>query len=172
MQPSLVKLANDKNITKRVPCPMIQADRGSKKTNNFHMKKRYFLTFPTASVTEPIIYNLVKKYDIPVSILKADINPGKEGNLLVEMSGETTTLEQGIEYLKSQNIRCSSVIKRVKWLKDHCIHCGACTAVCFSEALVMEKKNWKVKFFAENCVACGLCIKACPLQLFEFDFME
>jgi ferredoxin len=136
------------------------------------MKKRYFLSFPANSVTEPIIYNLVKKFDIPVSILKADINPGKEGNLLVEMTGETTMLDAGIEYLKSQHIKCNSVIKRVKWLKDHCIHCGACTAVCFSEALVMERKSWKVKFFADNCVACGLCIKACPLQLFELDFME
>jgi len=136
------------------------------------MKKRYFLSFPANSVTEPIIYNLVKKFDIPVSILKADINPGKEGNLLVEMTGDNAMLDAGIDYLKSQNISCNSVIKRVKWLKEQCIHCGACTAVCFSEALVMERKNWKVKFFADNCVACGLCIKACPLQLFEFDFME
>lgn len=136
------------------------------------MKKRYFLTFPTYSVTEPVIYNLVKKFDIPVSILKADINPGKEGNLLVEMSGEHESLEAGIQYLKSQDIRCVSVLKRVKWNKEICIHCGACTAVCFSEALVIDKKNWKVKFFAENCVACGLCIKACPLRLFEMDFSE
>jgi ferredoxin len=136
------------------------------------IKKRYFLSFPANSVTEPVIYNLVKKFDIPVSILKADINPGKEGNLLVEMTGETMTTEAGINYLKSQNIGCTSVIKKVKWHKDHCIHCGACTAVCFSEALAIDKKSWKVKFFADHCVACGLCIKACPLQLFEMDFME
>lgn len=136
------------------------------------MKKRYFLSFPANTVTEPIIYNLVKKFDIPVSILKAEINPGKEGNLLVEMTGETSMLDAGIEYLKSQQIQCNSVLKQVKWMKDHCMHCGACTAVCFSEALVMDRKSWKVKFFADNCVACGLCIKACPLQLFELDFME
>jgi L-aspartate semialdehyde sulfurtransferase ferredoxin len=136
------------------------------------MKKRYFLTFPTASVTEPIIYNLVKKFDIPVSILKADITPGKEGNLLVEMTGESFAFEPAIEYLKSQNIKCVSVLKRVHLKKDLCVHCGACTAVCFSEALVMDKKSWKVKFYAENCVACGLCIKACPLTLFEMDFTE
>lgn len=136
------------------------------------MKKRYFLTFPANSVTEPIIYNLVKKFDLPVSILKADINPGKEGNLLVEITGENAAVEPAIEYLKNQNIKCVSVLKRVKWIKDVCVHCGACTAVCFSEALVMDKKNWKVKFFAENCVACGLCIKACPLGLFEMDFTE
>ena len=136
------------------------------------MKKRYFLTFPTYSVTDPIIYNLVKKYDIPVSILKADINPGKEGNLLVEMSGEQSSIEAGIEYLKSQQIKCTSVLKRVRWNKDLCVHCGACTAVCFSEALIIDKKSWKVKFFAEHCVACGLCIKACPLKLFEMDFSD
>jgi ferredoxin len=136
------------------------------------MKKRYFLTFPANSVTEPVIYNLVKKFDIPISILKADINPGKEGNLLVEMTGEAAIIEAGIEYLSTQKITCNKVIKRVKWHKELCVHCGACTAVCFSEAMVIERKNWKVKFFADNCVACGLCIKACPLQLFELDFHE
>ena len=136
------------------------------------MKKRYFLTFPTDSVKEPIIYTLVKKFDVPVSILKADITPGKEGNLLVEMTGESRAIEPAIDYLKSHNINCVSVLKRVHFKKEACVHCGACTAVCFSEALVMEKKSWKIKFFAENCVACGLCIKACPLGLFEMDFME
>ncbi len=45
------------------------------------------LRFPADTVNEPITYILIKEYDVQVNILNADITHGKEGNLLIEMSG-------------------------------------------------------------------------------------
>jgi L-aspartate semialdehyde sulfurtransferase ferredoxin len=136
------------------------------------MKKRYILTFPATRVEEAIAYHLVKEYDIVINILKADISPGYEGHLLVEMKANAQALEKGIEYLNEHHITCASLDKRLTLKKEQCIHCGACTAVCSAGALTMNKETWKLKFTPESCIACELCLKACPLQLFSIEFSE
>jgi len=134
------------------------------------MKKRYILTFPPESVEEPVTYHLVKDYDIKINILNADISTGSEGFLLLEMESENNNIKSGVDFLESCGIRCESVEKRVVHHVERCIDCGACTAVCFSGALVIHPVDWKLTFDTEKCTVCELCIKACPLQLFEIDF--
>ena len=51
----------------------------------------------------------------------------------------------------------------------NCIHCGSCTAVCFSGALTMSRATNEMVFNPEKCVVCELCLKACPLRLFSID---
>ncbi|MDD2373399.1 MAG: NIL domain-containing protein, partial [Syntrophomonadaceae bacterium] len=48
------------------------------------MKNRVVCYFSAAQSEQPIIYQLIKDYDLVVNILKADINPQKEGYLVVE----------------------------------------------------------------------------------------
>ncbi|MFC2129616.1 NIL domain-containing protein [Bacteroidota bacterium] len=133
-------------------------------------KRRLVLTFPAERIEEPITYNLVKEYDIIVNILNADITHGKEGNLLIEMKGMKTNLDEALVYLESREVIYSPVVKNIILNSDLCIHCGACSSVCFSDALNMDKKDHTLVFQPENCIACELCIKACPLQLFELNF--
>jgi len=128
------------------------------------------LKFPAESVNEPITYNLIKKYDVLVNILNADITHGKEGNLLVEMSGAETNMNEALGYLESKQVEISPVVKTILFKENKCIHCGACASVCFSGALEMEARSRMLQFTPEKCVACELCIKACPLQLFELNF--
>lgn len=133
-------------------------------------KRRLVLRFPAESIEEPITYNLVKEYDIIVNILNADITHGKEGNLLIEMKGVKTNLDEAMVYLESINVEYSPVVKNILFNSDLCIHCGACSSVCFSDALNLDPSDHKLIFTPENCIACELCIKACPLQLFELNF--
>lgn len=133
-------------------------------------KRRLVLTFPAERIEEPITYNLVKEYDIIVNILNADITHGKEGNLLVEMKGIKTNLDEALVYLESRDVIYSPVVKTILFNSDLCVHCGACSSVCFSDALNINKSDHKLIFKPENCIACELCIKACPLQLFELNF--
>lgn len=128
------------------------------------------LRFPAESVNEPITYNLIKDYDVQVNILNADITHGKEGNLLIEMSGPEGNVDEALVYLESKQVEISPVVKTILFNEASCIHCGACGSVCFSGALEMDPLSRMLKFTPEKCVACELCIKACPLQLFELNF--
>jgi ferredoxin len=134
------------------------------------VKKRLVLKFPAERVNEPITYVLIKEYDVSINILNADITHGKEGNLLVEMSGEAEKVSQAMDYLNQRNVVHTPVVKTILFNDADCIHCGACASVCFPGALNMEDFTRKLKFSPELCVACELCIKACPLQLFELNF--
>ena len=128
------------------------------------------LNFPAETVNEPITYTLIRDYDIQVNILNADITHGKEGKLLVEMSGHEQNLEEAILYLENKHVDISPVVKTILFNDSGCIHCGACSSVCFPGALSMDPGDRKLVFLPEQCVACELCIKACPMQLFELNF--
>lgn len=134
------------------------------------VKKRMVLRFPSSTVNEPITYVLIKEYDILVNILNADITHGKEGNLLVEMSGEEDKVDEALVYLEEKKVEISPVVKNILFREDECIHCGACASVCFPGALNMNPESRMLTFSPEKCVACELCIKACPIQLFELNF--
>jgi ferredoxin len=134
------------------------------------VKKRMVLRFPAETVNEPITYILIKEYDVLVNILNADITHGKEGNLLIEMSGDPQHVDDALVYLENKHVEISPVVKTILFREEECIHCGACSSVCFPGALSMDEKSRKLIFSPDLCVACELCIRACPLQLFELNF--
>ena len=131
--------------------------------------KRFVLTFPPDATGEPITYNLIKKYDIMVNIVKADVSPGKIGHLVMEMTAPAKVLKEGMEYIRQQKVECEPIDKKITCREDLCIHCGACSAVCFAGALTMERHTAELSFEPEKCVVCELCLKACPLKLFSID---
>jgi len=137
---------------------------------NNREKRRMVLRFSPESTGEPVTYNLIRQYDIVVNILNADVTHGKEGNLLVEMEGERSNLDEALVYLKSRKVRYSPVDKNILFNSKECIHCGACSSVCFSGALNIDTETRELLFVPENCIACELCIRACPLKLFELNF--
>jgi len=131
--------------------------------------KRFVLTFPPVATGEPITYNLIKKYDIMVNIVKADVSPGKIGHLVIEMTAPAKVLKEGMEYIRQQNVDCEPIDKKIRYKEDLCIHCGACSSVCFAGALIMDPKTAELAFDPEKCVVCELCLTSCPLKLFSID---
>ncbi|MBE0677368.1 MAG: 4Fe-4S binding protein [Bacteroidales bacterium] len=131
--------------------------------------RRFVLTFPPDATGEPITYNLIKKYDIMVNIVKADVSPGKIGHLVMEMTAPAKVLKEGMAYMKNQNVECVPIDRTITYREDLCIHCGACSAVCFAGALTMNRKTAELSFEPEKCVVCELCLTACPLKLFSID---
>jgi len=128
------------------------------------------LRFPAETVNEPITYNLIREYDVQVNILNADITHGKEGNLLIEMNGQSSRVNEALLYLEKKQVGISPVVKTILFDESRCVHCGACSSVCFPGALAMDPVSKKLNFSPGLCVACELCIKACPLRLFELNF--
>jgi len=126
------------------------------------VKKRIVLTFPHKLVDKPIVYKLVKDFDLTFNILQAKIMPNEEGMMVVELEGEKDNYARGVDYLKESGVKIEPLSKEVLRDEDRCTHCGACVTVCPTEALYVDKKTMKVIFDAEKCIACELCVKACP----------
>ncbi len=135
------------------------------------MKKvRFIWEFPPECSDKPLTYHLVKDYDLRINILRGTITAGKEGKLLVEVEADEKNIEQGLDFLRGEGIRIKLMSQQVVLDKEQCVHCGACTAVCFSGALTMDRQDWKLLFEPDKCLACELCVAACPLQLITVGF--
>ena len=124
--------------------------------------KRIVLTFPHNMVGRPIVYKLVKDYDLIFNILQAKITPQEEGVMVLELKGNKEKYAQGVKYITSMGVKIQPLDQDVTRDEDKCTHCGACVTICPSGALYTEKKTMKIIFDAEKCIACELCVKACP----------
>lgn len=132
--------------------------------------KMLSLRFPPRVVNEPIVCNLVKKYDLTFNILKATIYPRKEGLVVMELSGHRKNFQDGIRYLKGLGMKVESVGQDVKRDEEKCYQCGACTAVCPTGALNIKRPEMEVLFDADKCSGCELCVVACPARAMEVRF--
>lgn len=130
--------------------------------------KKVVLRFGADLADQPIIYKLVKDFDLVINILKANVNPQKEGTLVMDISG--TNIEQGIEYLRQLGVRVQSLTEEIIQNEDKCVSCGACTDICPSGALYMDRPDMVVRFNSDRCVVCHLCVKACPMKAMEVRF--
>ncbi len=130
------------------------------------MKKiKVSLYYPASEVTKPITYHLIKDFDLQINILHADISLNKEGKLVIDIIGDDGNIEAGLKYIEDQGIKYKLFTKSLIWQENECVHCGACTAVCPSGALGMDRQSWNLTFDKEKCMVCELCVKACPLNV-------
>jgi ferredoxin len=131
------------------------------------LKKGLVLRFPPKIVDQPIVYRLVKDYNLVFNILKAMITPGKEGIMILELSGDRENLEKGLNYLKDVGVDVKTIAQQVAKNEEVCIHCGACTAVCPTGALFVDRQTFQVIYDPEKCTACGFCVSACITKAME-----
>jgi len=134
------------------------------------VSKKIVLYFPSRLVDQPIIYRLIKEYDLRFNILKASVIPDEEGLLVLELSGEQKNYDRGIKYLTKTGVIIQSLSQNVLRNEDRCTHCGACITICPTSAFEIDQASRQVVFTNEKCIACGLCIKACPPRAMELHF--
>ena len=134
------------------------------------VSKRIVLHFPKRLVDRPIVYRLVKDYDLEFNILKAFFTPEEEGLMVLEISGEQKDYDRGIRYLTKSGVRIQSLSQDVVLNEERCTHCGACITICPTGAFELDPHTRRVIFYNEKCVACGQCIKACPPRAIELHF--
>ncbi len=132
--------------------------------------KKIVLRFPKRMVDRPIVYRLVKDYDLEFNILKASITPEQEGLLVLELKGDQQEYDKGIEFLLKAGVQIQSLSQDVTRNEERCTHCGACVTICPTGAFKVDPKTRKVIFEDEKCIACGLCIPACPPRAMEVHF--
>jgi ferredoxin len=132
--------------------------------------KKVVLHFPKRMIDEPILFRLIKDYDLQFNILKASITPEAEGLMVVELKGEQKNFDLGVQYLIDSGVKIQSLSQDVTRNEERCTSCGACVTVCPAGAFEYKPVTMEVSFNYDRCVACGLCIKACPPRAMELHF--
>ncbi len=130
--------------------------------------QRIILRFGAESADKPIIYRLVKDYDLVINILRADVNPRMEGTMVLAITGDNC--EEGIAYLKGRGVSVQSLEMGIRRSDYRCTMCGACTDICPTGALHLERPGMEVRFDQDRCVVCQLCTVACPMRAMEVNF--
>lgn len=128
------------------------------------MKKRITLTFPRSTVQMPVTYRLAKDFNVAANIIRAQVAPNQIGKLVLELSGDIDQLEAAIEWMRAKNIAVSLATGEINIDEDICVHCGLCTGVCPTQALVLNPESFKLEFRRQRCVVCEQCIPTCPVQ--------
>jgi len=131
------------------------------------VSKRIVLTFPHKLLDKPIVYKLVKEYNLVFNILQARITPKEEGLLILELTGKKEDYAKGVKFLTDMGVTIQPLSQDVKRDDSRCTHCGLCVSICPTEALVVNKKSMQVDFDASKCIACEICVKTCPVRAME-----
>ncbi len=134
------------------------------------ISKRIVLHFPKRLVDRPIVFHLIKDYDLEFNILKASVTPDEEGLLVMELHGEQDDYDKGIRYLTEAGVKIQSLSQDVTRNEERCTHCGVCVTICPPGAFELDPSTRHVIFHNEKCLACGICIRTCPPRAMELHF--
>ena len=124
--------------------------------------RNVLLIFKSDIMYKPVIYRLARDFDLIFNILEAKILPRKEGRILIELRGDEQLIETGIRFLQEHQVVVEYLSDRVWREEELCVHCGACTGLCPTQALSVCLPEMKVTYDVNKCVACGMCGLACP----------
>ena len=70
--------------------------------------KRYIFTFPTNMITEPVIFNLGRDFEIETNIRRADIREDA-GWVILELKGTEEEIDKGLLWVASKGVRVDPI---------------------------------------------------------------
>jgi ferredoxin len=138
------------------------------KTGKKITTKKVVLHFPKRMVDEPILFHLIKDFDLEFNILKASITPEAEGLMVVELKGEQTQYDHGVQYLLDRGVKIQALSRDVTRNEERCTSCGACVTVCPVGAFEYEKGTMIVRFKDNKCVACAPASRPVRPELWNY----
>lgn len=125
--------------------------------------KIVILDFPPEVAQQALVCQLTKKYDLLFNILSAKISNQKHGFMVLEiLSSSKSGFNKGVKYLKNKGVTVSFPEHQIYKDEELCTHCGACTAVCPTDALYIKRPEMEVIFDKDKCSVCELCVLTCP----------
>lgn len=72
------------------------------------IKKRVKFTFPQELITEPVIYEMARKFEVMPNIRRADVRDDM-GWVVLELEGEEDRIDEGIKWVKETGVRVDPV---------------------------------------------------------------
>ena len=88
--------------------------------------KKLMLFFPRFESEKPIIYHLVKDFNLVVNVYRARITPEEEGYLVLDVTGTPDEIRQGLEFIDTFDVTINDSDKGVTRDAERCTHCGHC----------------------------------------------
>ena len=125
--------------------------------------KKLMLFFPRCECEKPIIYLLVKDYNLVVNVFRAKVTPEEEGYLVLDVTGTEEDIERAMAFLRTFNVSINYSGKGVTRDENSCTHCGHCITHCPTNALRIDDKTTRKVIYSEaDCIECLACIRICP----------
>ena len=125
--------------------------------------KKLMLYFPKCECEKPIIYHLVKDYNLIVNIFRAKVTPEEEGYLVLDVTGTQEDIDRAMDYVRTFKVTVNFTGKGVTRDEDACTHCGCCVPYCPTGALrITDSVTREVAYCEAECIECLACIRVCP----------
>ncbi len=134
--------------------------------------RMYLFRFPKENIDQPIICNLVKKYDIEFNIVKADIFLQQDGMMVLKLSGSKKNVQAGLQYIEKLGVSIEPIASVISRDDEKCFQCGVCTGVCATGALSIKRPEMAIIFAPEKCSGCGLCMQVCPVAAMDMSLAK
>jgi len=124
---------------------------------------KMMLNFPPSVVKKPVVYKIVKDFDLEFNILRAEITSDLEGKMLLEIKGSRSKIEECRKYLQGEGVEVKEA-RGILFETNLCVDCGLCASLCITGALYIKEGSMKIGFDKDKCILCGLCLNACPVN--------
>ena len=72
-------------------------------------KRRVRFTFPEQLITEPLIYNLGRNFEIITNIRRANVQE-RVGWVVLELEGDEDEIDRGLEWMTEAGVRVDPII--------------------------------------------------------------
>jgi ferredoxin len=133
--------------------------------------KKLMLFFPRCECEKPIIYHLVKDYNLVVNVFRAKVTPEEEGYLVLDVTGTEDDIERALAFVKTFNVSINYSGKGVTRDENSCTHCGHCITHCPTNALRIDDWTTREVIYSEaDCIECLACIRVCPFSALASAF--
>ena len=76
------------------------------------VRERYYLSYPRELIREPILYQLVKKFDLVFNIRGASVSE-EMGLVAVEFEGSSDQIERALVWLRNSGVTVEPIEKNV-----------------------------------------------------------
>jgi ferredoxin len=134
------------------------------------MTKKMLLSFKKEITSEPVVYRLVKDFNLVINIFRAKITAEETGYMVLEMSGSESDMERAIAFVRGLSVEINESEKGLRYNTVACTHCGNCITHCPTKALRRDLHTMKVDFDPALCIECLNCIPNCPFGAFTSVF--